>query len=188
MASGSGDYTQSVDRSVRLWELVSGSEVRRFDWHRAGVTRVVFLPDGRSLVSSSADATAVVWDITGLGRARPLPTKAVSPAELQSLFSSLAGDDAVQGYRAVWALAAAPEQVVPFLAGQLKPIDMHERKDATLGPIASGETLRRLRAIAVLEKIGTPEARLVLERAASGLEGARETRDAKATLRRLNAK
>ena len=187
LASGSGDYTQSVDRSVRLWELVSGREVRRFDWHRAGVTRVAFLPDGRSLVSSSADATALVWDITGLGRARPLPAKSISRVELASLWSNLAGDDAAQGYRAIWTLTAVPELAIPFLADRLKPIEPNDpEKDTTLGPIARGETLRRLRAITVLEKIGTPEARRVLERLASGLAGARETRDAKATLRRLD--
>jgi hypothetical protein len=57
--------------------------------------------------------------------------------------------------------------------------------DTEVRPITSGETLRRLRAISVLEKIGTPEARRVLEQLASGLEGARETHDAKATIRRL---
>jgi hypothetical protein len=44
--------------------------------------------------------------------------------------------------------------------------------------------LRRLRAIAVLDKINTPAARRVLQRLATGLEGARETRDARAALRR----
>jgi hypothetical protein len=54
-----------------------------------------------------------------------------------------------------------------------------------VGPIAKGETLRRLRGVAVLEKIGTPAARRVLERLASGFERARETTDAKASLLRL---
>jgi hypothetical protein len=83
-------------------------------------------------------------------------------------------------------MVADPARAVPFLADRLKPVAPDDReKVTTLGLIAEGETLRRLWAIAVLEKIGTPEARRVLERMASGLEGARETRDARAALLRL---
>ena len=83
-------------------------------------------------------------------------------------------------------MVAAPDHVVPFLAGRLKPVRSDDpTKDTSLGPIASGETLRRLRAIAVLEKLATPGARRVLEQIASGLDGARETRDARAALRRM---
>ena len=181
MASGAGDYTRSTDRSMRVWELATGRELRQFDWHRAGITSVAFLPDGRRLASSSADATAIIWDIATTGRGTTS-----SPLDLGQLWSDLRGDDAAVAYRAIWRMTAAPERVVPFLAGRLKAVEVDDStKDTTLGPIASGETLRRLRAIAVLEKIGTPEARQILERLASGLEGARETRDAKATLRRL---
>jgi hypothetical protein len=47
------------------------------------------------------------------------------------------------------------------------------------------ETLRLLRAIEVLEHIGTAEARRCLDVMAKGAEGARPTREAKAALRRL---
>lgn len=47
------------------------------------------------------------------------------------------------------------------------------------------ETLRTLRAIEVLEHIGTPDARRCLEMLAKGASDARPTRDAKAALRRL---
>jgi WD40 repeat protein len=183
LAAGSGSYTQSKDQSVRVWELASGREVRRFDWHRAGVTGVAFLPDGRRLVSCSADATAIVWDVASTGR----PPGPVSPAplDLDRRWANLAGDDAAMACQTIWVLAAEPERVVTFLADRLKPINPDDlARNTSLGPIAAGETLRRLRAIAVLEKIATPEAHVLLERLASGLEGARETRDARAALRR----
>jgi hypothetical protein len=83
-------------------------------------------------------------------------------------------------------MAADPGRAVPFLANRLEPVAQDDQeRDTSLGPVAKGETLQRVRGIAVLEKIGTPEARRVLERLASGFDGARETRDAKASLLRL---
>ncbi len=51
----------------------------------------------------------------------------------------------------------------------------------------SPETLRTIRAITVLEQIGTPEAKAVLETLARGAPGARETEEARASLERLAA-
>ena len=189
LAAGCGDYLKSTERSVRLWELASGREVRRFEGHRSGVTRVAFLPDGRSLVSSSADATVVVWDVTGLGRDRLPAGKAALPPDIEALWLDLAGEDAPKAHRAMWKMAAAADRAVPFLGERLKPIRADDPKiDSSLGPIASGETLRRLRAIAVLEKAGTAEAQRVLRELTSGVDSARETRDAKASLRRMGRK
>jgi len=53
------------------------------------------------------------------------------------------------------------------------------------GPITSGETLRQLRAVEVLEHIGSPEARQVLQTLAEGAPEARLTREAKTALARL---
>jgi hypothetical protein len=53
------------------------------------------------------------------------------------------------------------------------------------GSLRSGEVLRCLRALAVLERIGTPEARQVLGRVAAGAPDDWLTEEAKAALRRL---
>jgi hypothetical protein len=52
-------------------------------------------------------------------------------------------------------------------------------------PIPKAETLRTLRAIAILERTGNLEARLVLTALAAGGSGARETEEAKAALGRF---
>jgi WD40 repeat protein len=62
------------------------------------------------------------------------------------------------------------------LLDRLKP-------DATLPP----DDLRRLRAIEVLEKVNTADARKLLQTLSRGAEGAWLTREAKATLERLDA-
>ena len=53
------------------------------------------------------------------------------------------------------------------------------------GPVPSPETLRGLRAVEVLELIGTAEAKEVLELLARGLAEARLTQEASASLGRL---
>ena len=54
-------------------------------------------------------------------------------------------------------------------------------------PIPKGEVLRTVRAIAILERIGSVEARKVLSALAAGANGARETEEAHAALERLTA-
>jgi hypothetical protein len=75
-----------------------------------------------------------------------------------------------------------------FLDG--KPsLEARQRIDKLLDKLATlrvpSETLQGLRAVEVLEKLGTPDARKLLERLAQGAAGARLTRDATASLDRL---
>jgi WD40 repeat protein len=54
--------------SVRLIDLASGKDLRRFAGHQGAITVLVFAPDGGRLASGSWDSTAVVWDVsTGAG-------------------------------------------------------------------------------------------------------------------------
>jgi HEAT repeat protein len=55
----------------------------------------------------------------------------------------------------------------------------------TLYTLRSPEALRQLRAIEILERIGTPEAVEVLQKLAIGATEARPTQEAKASLERL---
>ncbi len=61
--SGRQILTGGIDRTLRLWEVGSGAEVRRFAGHEMGVTTLALSADGRRAVSGSLDNTVRLWDV-----------------------------------------------------------------------------------------------------------------------------
>ena len=57
VASGSNDKT------VRLWDAVTGAEQGRLEGHSDQVNAVAFSPDGKTVVSGSDDKTVRLWDV-----------------------------------------------------------------------------------------------------------------------------
>merc|ERR1719379_2055291 len=50
------------DRTMRLWDLNTGSTVRTFHGHTKDVNSVAFSSDNRQIVSGSRDRTAKLWN------------------------------------------------------------------------------------------------------------------------------
>ena len=65
--SPDGNYLASAsdekDATVRLWDVVSGREIKRFVGHQGAVLCVVFSVDGRLLITGSKDETLRIWNI-----------------------------------------------------------------------------------------------------------------------------
>ena len=177
LASASGAWWNRWDPGLRIWDVASGKPLRRFKDEPGSGVQIAYLPDGRSIVTAAADGTALVWDVSDLAD-RPPPGPSDTKA-FEALWSDLASSDAPRGHRASWALSA--ESAVPFLRDRLRPAAAGE-------PAAGPEVLRSLRAIAALERVGTPPAREVVERLARGDPGAPATRDAADALLRLSRK
>ena len=92
--------------------------------------------------------------------------------------------------RAMRELKRLGELAEPTLTRVLQETDsveVKERIEILLAdcPKLTPDAIRVLRAIELLEWIGTPPAKAVLKRIASGAEGAKQTREAVATLSRM---
>src|SRR5205807_5136388 len=111
------------------------------------------------------------------------------------LIADLDSEEFARREKAAAELAKFGESAVPALRDALKrdPSAEASRRLQTLLERAenaepSGELLRGLRAIEILESITTPEARQLVQRLADGAPKARLTREAKAALERLERK
>ncbi len=224
------------ERSIVVWDLARGRELRRFTGFDTEVASLGFSPDGRRLLSGLDDSTVLVWDVG----ARDPGTAKLGPDGLARAWADLAGADAGRAFRARGALASAPEEAVAWLRGRLKPaapadaarlrqhiaelgskrfavrdkaqaalegigdlaegalrraladaptLEVRRRIEGLLtrlrGPVTRPEVLRGVRAAAALEDIATPAARALLTELAAGAPDARLTREAQASLDRL---
>jgi WD40 repeat protein len=219
-----------------IYELAAERERRTFTDGAGRSHCMAFSPDGRRLLTGSADGSALIWDVTAGITVKGEPTE----RERETHWNDLADDDASKAFDAVWKLSLAGKGTVPFLRDRLKTAppadakkvarwivdlddeDFEVREKATkelanvgdsarsalakalettpsaevrrrvqlllshLDGTSAGPSQRReLRALEVLEKIGSAEAHAVIETLSKGPADARLTREAKIILGRM---
>ena len=120
------------------------------------------------------------------------PAKAADPQRLRRLLTNLDSEQFAAREKAQAELEKLGNLAEAALRQTLanKPtLEVRRRVEALLerlrGPVKQPELLQALRAVAVLEDIGTSEARRLLEELTKGVPESRLTREAKASLQRL---
>jgi WD40 repeat protein len=110
----------SIETAIHVFEACTRRKVGEFHGHRRHVSVLAFHPDGRTLATGGADGGILFWDLTGHRKNGKLAGEPLTRADLAALWQKLA--DPIDGRRALWRLALAPEQAVPFLRQQLPAI------------------------------------------------------------------
>jgi WD40 repeat protein len=222
------------ERTVYLWDAVTGAEVARFEGHAGKVAALAFAPDGKRLASAGDDTTILIWDLTALPGRRPAEGKLTAEA-LAAQWAELARHTPAD---AIARLVGAPAQAAALLREKLRPVpqprpgevarfladlgsprfavreaaarrleefaelvepdlrkhlegklteEVRRRVERLLDRLRAdtAEHVRVVRAVEVLEHIGTPAARDMLRTLAGGAAEARLTREARASLKRL---
>jgi len=236
-------FTHNFSTEVEIRDLRNPKALMNFEVLLIGIalpTALAFSPDGRFLITTSSDGTALVWDMRPIYEKATCPPTAPDQKQLDAWWAGLRDDDGEKVGAAMTDFETRPAEAVPFLASKLKPVpapapgriarlipdlDCEEfdvRQQATkeleafaevaepelraalkgkpspelkkaaerlLGRIDAladdPDWLRQLRAVEILERLGTAEARKALEGLARGAPAARLTREAKASLERL---
>jgi WD40 repeat protein len=137
------------DKTLRVYDTATWTEVARFDGHEGTVHSVFFAGDDATLVSaSSEDGTALVWSLK--------PPAGREPRDDMKLWTDLVGEGPALR-RAVWAAAQHPDIAVKLFSEKWpisdKPLDAdYVRK--LLDKLDSGEFEARESAEAELMKLG----------------------------------
>ncbi|ETO09798.1 hypothetical protein RFI_27579 [Reticulomyxa filosa] len=63
-SNGSRIVSCSFDRTVRLWDAISGNQLQLFRGHLKDINNVLFSPNGSTIVSCSGDKTIRLWDVS----------------------------------------------------------------------------------------------------------------------------
>jgi hypothetical protein len=182
--------TGHLDSTILLWSAAPPG----------GASTAADLPRlwGELAGPDAARAYATSWRLTGapdlalpflrkhLRPVSPAPTETIRP-----LLADLESDDFRKRVAAAARLRELGDQARGALREALKAGPSPEKRRRLEGLLSalegqlSGEALRDVRAVAVLERVGTPEARKLLKELAGGIAEARLTREVKVSLGRL---
>jgi hypothetical protein len=166
----------SSEQLAGLWSNLGSGDARR--GHQAMIR----------LAAAPAEAVALLRQ-----RVKPATGKPLEAQEVEQRIAELEDDSFAVREKASRALEDAGRSVRPALLEALEAKPGLEKKrrlqrllEGMRAPGPAPALVRALRAVELLERLGTPEARRLLETLAGGQPGARLTAESRAALRRLS--
>jgi WD40 repeat protein len=182
---------------LQVWDLASGQELLYKNDFSSPPFKLAFSPDNHRVATGHVDGSILVWDLSPQISQRPGPPKP-NARLIDGWWQDLA-DDARRAHPAIWGMIAAPDETLDLLDRHLVVAAGAASRAAVVSdedrapceplefspPVPAPEQLRQLRAIQILERIGTIKAVDLLTRLSQGPEPAWVTRDAQAALKRL---
>ncbi|HUR53800.1 MAG TPA: hypothetical protein VMZ71_06695 [Gemmataceae bacterium] len=158
------------DESGDVWlvEVATGETRRKLSGHRAACRAFAFTPDGTKLLTASADHSVLVWAV----RLQDTPLSAALKKETSAakLWATMASKTASEAYAAMARMAADPRAAVAMARLRMK---------------TKADEITDVRAVELLEAVGTVEARAFLKELASADPPTPRFREASAALERL---
>ncbi len=182
------------DSTILIWEVPATPrrpEVRLGPEELAALWKDLVGGDARKAHAAIAKLAAAPAQAVPFLAERLSPAPTVEEGRVRRLIADLDSDQFAVRQAAVQGLQDLGEMAAPLVRQVLdgKPsLEVRKRLEDLLARGAlppTGEVLRGLRALAVLERSGTAEARQLLEKLARGAPPARLTQEAKASLDRL---
>jgi RNA polymerase sigma factor (sigma-70 family) len=188
LASGSADHT------LLIWDLGSGAK-GRLTPKELDVLWAALGGDNAAAAYRAIRTLATVPDqAVSLLKERVEPSAGVKAERVQALLADLDSEQFAVRQRATTELEKLGSGAGPLLRKALveqgSSLEVRRRVEQVLAKLDGvrlwGTELRTVRAVEVLERIGSPEARQVLQTLAEGNREARPTQEAQASLERLN--
>ena len=199
-ADGKTLASASADTTALLWDL---SRVKRPAPAVKALTQSERDVRWQTLLDhDAAKAFAAICDLSDspkeaieLLKEKVKPATPVDMKRVEQLVAALQSTEFNTRENAKADLIKMGERVVPAIDRALAadpPLEnkrrLEEVRQQTGGIVLQGERLRLYRAVEILERVGTPEARRLLQTLADGARGALVTTTAQATLLRLEQK
>jgi hypothetical protein len=181
------------DSTLLIWEVGAPAPPRKLDAESAANAWTdLASQDAPRAFRARGTLASAPDDAMELLTKRLHPAQAVDPQRLRRLLADLESEQFAvrdKAQKELEDLGDLAESALRQALANKPTLEVRRRVQVVLerlrGPETRPELLQALRAVAVLEDIGTSEARRLLERLAKGAPEARLTRDAKAALQRL---
>ena len=102
-----------MDKTIKLWEVATGREVRTFLGHTETINTIAFSPDTHWIASGSDDKTIKIWEVTNGKQIRTLVQSASVTAIDFNPSGQLLASAGIRGTIKIWDMSTGTEVQTP---------------------------------------------------------------------------